>query len=86
MSFDGKVHLNDPNWESLKKFRYVDGNGKYKYTFLAKCKKCGFEKEVSNSGIYKGYIFCPNCAEQSEIGKIYGIYEVLEFIEWRRDG
>ena len=85
MEYDGNIHLNDPNWSIVKKYRIVDDKGKIKYTFLAKCKKCGFEKEVSNSGIYKGYIFCPNCSEQSEIGKIYGHYKVLGFVKWEGD-
>lgn len=85
MEYDGNIHLNDPNWDIVKKYRIVDDKGKLKYTFLAKCKKCGFEKEVSNSGIYKGYIFCPNCSEQSEIGKIYGHYKVLGFVKWEGD-
>ena len=79
MEYNGNIHLNDPNWDIIKKYRIVDSEGNRKYTFLAKCKKCGFEKEVSNSGLYKGLIFCPQCSEQSEIGKIYGIFEILDF-------
>ena len=71
MPISSQVTLNDKNWKILKKFRFVEGD---KYTFLAECIHCGFQKEVSNSGIYKGNIKCPNCFCQSEIGKKYGNY------------
>ena len=82
MPISSQVTLNDNNWEIIKKFRIVDiDNDKIKYTFLARCKKCGFEKEVSNSGIYKGLIWCPQCSALEEIGKIYGNYKILEFVD-----
>ena len=79
MPISSQVTLNDKNWKILKKFRFVEGD-KYKYTFLAECIHCGFQKEVSNSGIYKGNIKCPNCFCQSEIGKKYGSYEITNFV------
>ena len=82
MPISSQVTLNDKNWIIVKKFRYIDAEkGKYKYTFLAKCLKCGFEKEVSNSGIYKGRIWCPECSAQEEVGKEYGCYRILKFVD-----
>ncbi len=79
MPISSQVTLNDKNWKIVKKFRFVE-KGKYKYTFLAECIHCGFKKEVSNSGIYKGNIKCPNCFCNSEVGKVYGCYKILEFL------
>ena len=79
MPISSQVTLNDKNWKIVKKFRFIE-NGKYKYTFLAECIHCGFQKEVSNSGIYKGNIKCPHCFCQNEVGKVYGCYEIIEFL------
>lgn len=79
VEISSQITISDKNWDILKKYRITNEDLSFKYTYLLKCRNCGYEKEMSGSSIYKNYIKCPKCTQDKEIGQIYNGLEVLKF-------
>ena len=79
VEISSQITISDKNWDILKKYRVTNEDLSFKYTYLLKCKNCGYEKEMSGSSIYKNHIKCPICVQDKEIGQVYNGLEVLKF-------
>lgn len=79
MKISNQVFASSDKWDIIKKFKVIEDNKKPSYKYILKCKKCGYEKEMSQSGIYKN-IWCPTCSANEEINKQYGCLKILEFV------
>lgn len=80
MKISNQAFAQSDKWEIIRKFKIIENNKKPVYKYILRCKKCGFEKEVSQSGLYKGNIWCPTCSANDEVGRIYGCLEIIEFV------
>ena len=54
MKISSQVFVQSDKWEIIKKFKIIKDDKNPSYKYILKCKKCGFEKEISQSTLYKG--------------------------------